>query len=182
MVGALRPTRPDYKGLTGVGGSAKDSAPNLNDGGWWDDLWDWYIGGMGGFSQWFDETFMEGATAQFGDTYGRWEAGQASGWEVVWAGGNVVYQGYQLFRGPGRQWAAKWARRGELPSRGIPNTTVSKDYGGGKGQIRVYGPDGRAKVDYDFGHDHGAGDPHAHDWDWSRKRPRLPGRPLMPGE
>lgn len=35
--------------------------------------------------------------------------------------------------------------------------------------IREYGPHGRAKKDYDFGHDHGGGDPHAHDWDWSKK-------------
>jgi RHS repeat-associated protein len=69
-------------------------------------------------------------------------------------------------------------RPGDLPAKGEPNSSAAKDYGGGRGQIRDYGPDGRAKTDYDFGHDHGSGDPHAHDWDWTKKRPRQPGRPL----
>ncbi len=70
----------------------------------------------------------------------------------------------------------------DLPARGEPNSTGVKDYGEGRGQIRDYGPDGKAKVDYDFGHDHGAGDPHAHDWNWSKEPPRQPGRPLKQGE
>lgn len=73
-------------------------------------------------------------------------------------------------------------RQGDLPGKAKPNSTDVKDKGGGEGQIRDYGPDGRAKVDYDFGHDHGAGDPHAHDWNWSKKPPRQPGRSLKPGE
>jgi len=56
---------------------------------------------------------MEGATAQFGDTYGRWEAGQASGWEVVWAGGNWTWQAWSnanVFKGTVRQgW--RWVTR-----------------------------------------------------------------------
>jgi RHS repeat-associated protein len=73
-------------------------------------------------------------------------------------------------------------RSGDLPGKAKPSSTDVKDKGQGEGQIRDYGPDGRAKVDYDFGHDHGAGDPHAHDWDWSKKPPRQPGRKLKPGE
>ncbi len=73
-------------------------------------------------------------------------------------------------------------RPGDLPARGEPNSSASKDYGDGRGQIRDYGPDGRASKDFDFGHDHGAGDPHVHDWDWNKVPPRRPGRPLGPGE
>lgn len=73
-------------------------------------------------------------------------------------------------------------RSGDLPARGKPNTSAAKDDGKGNGQIRDYGPDGRAKTDYDFGHDHGAGDPHAHDWDWAKKPERQPGRGIRPGE
>ena len=81
-------------------------------------------------------------------------------------------------------------RPGDLPARGTPNSTDVVDRGGGKGTIRDYGPDGKAKTDYDFGHDHktpahpdGAGDPHAHDWDWSKpSQERQPPRPLKPGE
>ncbi|HET6383738.1 MAG TPA: RHS repeat-associated core domain-containing protein, partial [Armatimonadota bacterium] len=70
-------------------------------------------------------------------------------------------------------------RPGDLPARGQPNSVACKDYGNGEGQIREYGPDGRAKVDYDFGHDHtNCGDPHAHDWDWSQPRPRQGPRPI----
>jgi RHS repeat-associated protein len=81
-------------------------------------------------------------------------------------------------------------RSGDLPARGKPNSSAAVDRGDGKGTIRDYGPDGRARTDYDFGHDHptranprGAGDPHAHDWDWSKpSRERQPPRPLKSGE
>ena len=74
-------------------------------------------------------------------------------------------------------------RAGDLPARGKPNSSAAKDNGDGTGQIRDYGPDGRAKTDYDFGHDHtGAGDPHAHDWDWTKAKPRQSPRPIGPGE
>jgi hypothetical protein len=74
-------------------------------------------------------------------------------------------------------------RPGDLPARDQePDSTQVKDSGGGKGQIREYGPDGKAVKDFDFGHDHGSGDPHAHDWDWSQPRPRGPGRPIEPNE
>ncbi len=77
-------------------------------------------------------------------------------------------------------------RDGDLPSRGDPNSSGVKDDGKGNGQIRDYGPDGKAVTDYDFGHDHGVGDPHAHDWEWNNpQKPRGSrgkGRPLKPGE
>ena len=72
--------------------------------------------------------------------------------------------------------------RGDLPSRGAPNSSAYVDRGDGSGTIRDYGSDGRAKTDYDFGHDHETGDPHAHDWDWSAKKRRQDGRPLKDGE
>lgn len=74
-------------------------------------------------------------------------------------------------------------RAGDLPATGQePDSTRVKDDGNGNGQIRDYGPDGRAVKDFDFGHDHGAGDPHAHDWDWNKTPPRQPGRSLGPNE
>ena len=48
-------------------------------------------------------------------------------------------------------------REGNLPARGKPNSSAAKEANpvtGDQGQIRDYGPDGRAKTDYDFGHDH----------------------------
>jgi RHS repeat-associated protein len=74
-------------------------------------------------------------------------------------------------------------RAGDLPGKGKPNSTDVVDKGGGNGTIRDYGPDGKAKTDYDFGHDHGSGDPHAHDWNWLKPgSERQLGRPLKPGE
>jgi RHS repeat-associated protein len=74
-------------------------------------------------------------------------------------------------------------RHDDLPAQGEPGSTSVRDDGKGNGQIRDYGPDGRAITDYDFGHDHtGDGDPHAHDWDWTQPRPRGAPRPLRPGE
>jgi RHS repeat-associated protein len=74
----------------------------------------------------------------------------------------------------------------DLPAtKGPPNGTLVRDDGKGNAQIRDYGPDGRAKKDFDFGHDHGQGDPHVHDYDWSKypaEDPRGPGRPLGPGD
>jgi RHS repeat-associated protein len=67
-------------------------------------------------------------------------------------------------------------------SHGPPGGTQVEDRGNGEGTIRDFGPDGRARTDYDFGHDHGAGDPHAHDWDWGKPRARGPGRGIRPGE
>jgi hypothetical protein len=70
-----------------------------------------------------------------------------------------------------------------LPVEGKPNTASVAEDGFGNGTIREYGVNGKARVDYDFGHNHGAGDPHAHDWNWSGPKPvRGPGRPLRQGE
>jgi RHS repeat-associated protein len=58
-----------------------------------------------------------------------------------------------------------------LPIIGPPGSSGVIDHGNGTGQIRDYGPDGRAFRDYDFGHDHGYGDPHGHEWDWTGPKP-----------
>lgn len=68
------------------------------------------------------------------------------------------------------------------PARGGPPNGGQWFVENGDPVYRLYGPDGRASVDYNWGHDHGAGDPHAHDWDWSLNPPRQPGRPIRPGE
>jgi len=68
-----------------------------------------------------------------------------------------------------------------LPSIGEPDSSAVREWNG-QGQIRVYGRDGKAQTNYDFGHDHGYGDPHAHDWDWTQERPRGPGRELRSNE
>ncbi len=68
------------------------------------------------------------------------------------------------------------------PATGPPNSGDSfPDPRGGRTD-RLYGPDGKATKDIDYGHDHGVGDPHAHDWDWSKADPRQPGRAPRPGE
>jgi RHS repeat-associated protein len=68
------------------------------------------------------------------------------------------------------------------PATGKPGSTqVFPKPGGGK-QIRIYGPDGKAVKDIDYGHNHGAGDPHVHVWDWGKKIPRQEGRSPAPGE
>jgi len=76
-------------------------------------------------------------------------------------------------------------RAGDLPAKRPPNSSAARDDGAGNGQIRDYGPDGRAVKDYDFGHNHPPtypGDPHVHDWDWTQTPPRQPPRPLGPGD
>lgn len=64
---------------------------------------------------------------------------------------------------PCTQWIIQHARgkSDRTPARGQPNSRRVFPNSKGGGTIRDYGPDGRAKTDYDFGHDHGAGDPHA---------------------
>ena len=52
-----------------------------------------------------------------------------------------------------------------------------------RGTYRQVGPDGKACLDYDFGHNHGKGDPHKHFWDWLRpKKNRRPGQPIEPSD
>ena len=80
---------------------------------------------------------------------------------------------------------------GKLPTEGgPPDGSLSEDSGiegGNKGQIRDYGPDGRAKCDYDINHPAEDGpNPHAHDWNWHEDggppQRMHPGRALNPGE
>ncbi len=76
-------------------------------------------------------------------------------------------------------------RRSPLPAQGGPpdGELSEHDETGKLVKRRLFGPDGRAVKDIDYGHDHGGhGDPHAHDWDWSRTPPRQPARGLQPGE
>ena len=47
--------------------------------------WGWYLGGMGGFSDWTDAYLMGGLTQEFGKTAGRYDVGKASAGEVAWA-------------------------------------------------------------------------------------------------
>lgn len=81
-------------------------------------------------------------------------------------------------------WFVKWNAR--TPAKGSPNTsvTIPSPKGEEAGRtVRVYGPDGRALKDFDYGdQSHSGNDPEVHDWDWSQKTPRQPGRAPRPGE
>lgn len=44
---------------------------------------EWYMGGMGGFSDWVDDNLMGGQSARCGKVTGLHDAGQASTWQVV---------------------------------------------------------------------------------------------------
>lgn len=102
---------------------------------------------------------------------------------IAYKAGEAIYNAASKNEGAdAKKDPKKGIRAKDLPGSAEPNSTAVKDSGDGRGQIREYGPDGRAKVDHDFGHDHGAGDPHAHDWNWSKTPPRQEGRPLNPGE
>jgi RHS repeat-associated protein len=62
--------------------------------------------------------------------------------------------------------------RQRSPRQGPPNTDVyiPDPNAPDGGTVRVYGPNGEAVRDFDFGHDHGAGDPHGHDWGGGQQR------------
>jgi len=49
----------------------------------WRDVGDWYMGGMGGASDWVDRNLLFGQTSRFGCTAGLYDAGLASGWDVA---------------------------------------------------------------------------------------------------
>jgi hypothetical protein len=49
----------------------------------------------------------------------------------------------------------------KTPNEGEPGTWYTNP---GSGQMRLYGDDRKAVVDFDFDHDHGQGIPHAHNW------------------
>ncbi|WP_429548877.1 hypothetical protein [Paraburkholderia youngii] len=59
----------------------------------------------------------------------------------------------------------------KTPNNGEPGTWYTN---AGSGQMRLYGDDGKAGVDFDFDHDHGQGIPHAHNWDRGVRGPGLP--------
>ncbi len=70
-----------------------------------------------------------------------------------------------------------------LPVQWNPNTSISEyDRNGNIIRRRFYGGDGKAIKNIDYKPHHGHPVPHAHDWDWTKDRPRLPARPLNPGE
>jgi hypothetical protein len=63
--------------------------------------------------------------------------------------------------------------KNQTPAKGIPNSSQEFDYENGNITDRIFGPDGKAMKDIDFGHSHdGAPDPHCHEWNWSRDPPR----------
>lgn len=67
---------------------------------WWQGLGNWYMGGMGGFSNWVDQNLMSGSTENFGTVSGEYDSGQAPGWQVAgaaaWWGGNLVNNAFML--------------------------------------------------------------------------------------
>jgi len=82
----------------------------------------------------------------------------------------------QLFHG-----APIWART--KIQGATPNSVETFPTKNGK-VVRVYGPDGRAVRDIDYGDQaHSGSDPEVHDWNWSSGEPvREPGRPPQPGD
>ena len=57
---------------------------------------------------------------------------------------------------------------GNVPRKGKPNSTLKKP----NGDIRIYGPDGKALKDIDYSHPHrhpNLKNPHEHDWTWDEK-------------
>jgi hypothetical protein len=59
----------------------------------------------------------------------------------------------------------------KTPNGGDPGTWYTN---AGSDQMRLYGDDRKAVVDFDFDHDHGQGIPHAHNWDDGVRGPGLP--------
>ena len=48
---------------------------------------DWYLGGMGGVSEWTDQWVMGGQTERFGNVQGLYDSGKATLGQVAWEGG-----------------------------------------------------------------------------------------------
>jgi RHS repeat-associated protein len=112
---------------------------------------------------WHTVTFDEGGTWCYMPNAGQELPGvTVYGWNPDW------YQPFGVMR---------------TPSSGVPNSWNYYPSRNG-GTFRGIGPNGRAKVDIDFGHDYeGKGDPHAHDWDWSKPTDnRGPARAIRPDE
>ncbi|MFT0171903.1 hypothetical protein ACLKMY_23300 [Paraburkholderia mimosarum] len=59
----------------------------------------------------------------------------------------------------------------KTPNEGEPGTWYTNP---GSGQMRLYGGDGKAVVDFDFDHDHGQGVPHSHNWESGVRGPGVP--------
>ena len=68
---------------------------------------------------------------------------------------------------------------GRYPAANQPPGTVVIPTPSGQTQ-RIFGEDGRAMRDIDWGHNHGTGDPHQHPWDWTQDPPRQPSQPVDP--
>ncbi|HEV3429506.1 MAG TPA: hypothetical protein VG320_16655 [Paraburkholderia sp.] len=63
----------------------------------------------------------------------------------------------------------------KTPNDGEPGTWYTNP---GSGQMRLYGDDRKAVVDFDFDHDHGQGVPHAHNWSNGVRGPGVAFSPL----
>jgi RHS repeat-associated protein len=101
------------------------------------------------------------------------------------AGGDIDFYAY-VGNNPVRFVDPFGLQRANSPRLGPPGTDVffPDPLRPGEGTIRVYGPNGEAVTDYDFGHPHGGTDPHAHDWgvDSNGKPVRGKQRPIKPTE
>ena len=77
-------------------------------------------------------------------------------------------------------------QRVNSPRTGPPSSTAwfPNPNNPGEVTVRVYGPNGEAVTDYDYGQPHSGTDPHAHDWgkDKNGKPVRGRKRPIKPGE
>ena len=64
----------------------------------WEDFKRWYMGGIGGLSEWVDQNLMFGLTERLGTTAGRYDCGHASGWQLAWDatlwGGTLLLAGF----------------------------------------------------------------------------------------
>jgi uncharacterized protein RhaS with RHS repeats len=72
------------------------------------DVRNWYMGGMGGFSDLVDEGLMFNTWKSWGTAQGCYDAGRASGWDVAKAGGKAL--GLTVAYGAGDA-ALTWAER-----------------------------------------------------------------------
>ena len=71
--------------------------------------------------------------------------------------------------------------KNKMPTKHTPNSTIESP----NGNIRVYGPDGKAFEDIDYSHPHHhpeLSNPHIHDWDWEKRPPRQQPRNPHNGE
>jgi len=129
-----------------------------------------------------------GATLSF--QAGARELGRATGICVLIPGciesaGAIIIVSATIIYGPAIIEALRnvFQYRDKTPATGTPNSTQTFPTPNGK-VVRVYGPDGRAVKDIDYGDQaHSGNDPEVHDWDWSQNPPRNPvGRAPNPGE